>query len=88
VTVPPEAITAAEDAYFGVIDGEIDGKDEPLRAAVEAAAPLIRADVRDRIRQLAITHNAVTHWPHKCSDQGCPAFQHDVPFADLIGGPQ
>jgi len=81
VTVPPEAITAAygiaKDALSDGHYAQAAGR-ELMGRALEAAAPLIAAAERDRIRQLAIKRGAFYQIP---GDDGAPQ-----PFADLIGG--
>jgi len=51
---------------------------------VEAAAPLIAAAERQRIRQLAIQHSA--HFWTRCISAAGEPYDAEEPFADLLGG--
>lgn len=86
---PPKAIAAATAAvlvrerhiYYG------DRRAENAKVAVEAAAPLIAAAERERIRQLAIQHGATytERDPCKCQDPNCGVIRRaHAPFADLL----
>jgi hypothetical protein len=75
-TLPPGAYEAADEAFESFRVGDGGARDE-LEAALLAAAPKIRADEREKIRQLAKEARAV-----------CPVddgFYRD--FADLIREP-
>jgi hypothetical protein len=86
--VTVEAVTAAADALL-----RAEYKDDPgpagaffrarARIALEAAAPLIAAAERERIRQLAIEAGAVAT---KCRMPGCDG-PHHRPFTDLLKEP-
>jgi hypothetical protein len=84
MTIPPEAISAAAEAITReLMSGKdyslaIDSDEALAKAALEAAAPLIAAAERDRIRQLALEHAA-----HFDCD---PAW--GTPFADLLADDQ
>jgi hypothetical protein len=65
---------------FGV---PVDGQDEWLDEVVAAAAQLIAAAERERIRQLAIEHGAV--YAAICQDPDCIGDDfHDHPFDELL----
>ena len=84
MTVPQAAVDASKAAVNRLYRNQLD---EPaltrdIRAALAAAAPLIAAAERERIRQLAIDkHAAVPVW-HRVSDtEGRTTWE---PFADLL----
>ena len=74
--LPQDARAAAEAAYRNWRVGD-DGEGR-LHAALAAAAPLIRAAERERIRQMAVRSNAVC-----VGDEGTNCY-----FADLIREPR
>ena len=91
--VTPEAVTAARKAISCTCDGSLphdvscdkDISDAGLSAALEAAAPHIRAQVYAEIRQLATTSEAFYRgFCHQ--DTHCTHGGHIRPFADLIPG--
>lgn len=74
--------------HCGELPGQDYGDDPAMRAALEVAAPAIRAAERDRIRQLAVEHRAhvwVRRYQPGDVDQRDP-YMAEEPFADLIGG--
>jgi hypothetical protein len=79
-TPVPGYFVAASVAVGDLLDEHYDGTfserdNDVVRTALEAAAPLIAAAERERIRQLAIEHNA----HYDCDPD------YGMPFADLIG---
>jgi hypothetical protein len=82
--LPSGTYEAADEAFENWQDRE--GDDE-LEAALLAAAPLIRAAERERIRQLALQHGAVwcERQPCTCIRPGSDPTIHS--FADLIREP-
>jgi hypothetical protein len=91
--LPAEAIAAAVEAItqrFGYSRGGADFPDTTtyLRVALVAAVPAIRAQERERIRQLAENHDAA--YRTTCGLSDCPYnpqrhATHLHPFTDLIG---
>jgi hypothetical protein len=83
VTVPPEAITAAAAAIL------IDQSEAVHLAtmALSAAAPLIAAAERERIRQLALTECAWYGADPGCVESDCPHCDARS-FADLLTDPE
>jgi hypothetical protein len=77
--IPPGAMLAAmAAAEEHVASRTISGPTGIAMAAVEAAAPLIAAAERERIREMAVRNEAVC-----TSDEGTGCY-----FADLIRDPQ
>lgn len=72
-TLPPGAYEAADEAFGSFSPGD-DGPRDELESALLAAAPLIRAAERERIRQIAVRNQAVC-----TADEGTSCY-----FADLL----
>jgi hypothetical protein len=88
MTVPPEAVTAAVEALrrTGWPDVQITWP-QIATQALEAAAPLIAAAERDRIRTLAIAHAAAADTQASSDNAKIPGATLRR-FADLLAGDQ
>lgn len=79
--LPPGALAAARAAG--------PGSQDPVEAGLIAAAPLIRAAERERIRQMAVSLGATYEQrkPCSCGGSNCRGDLLDshAPFADLLG---
>ncbi len=73
--VPPEALAAARAAVPFVNSGA-------CRRILAAGAPAIEADVRERIRQLALVKRAV--YCKACDGAPCDYADELAPFAGLL----
>ena len=84
--LPDGAYEAADEAWeaFRVSDG---GPSDELEAALLAAAPKIRAQERERIRQLAIERGAVYCQRGACTCIRLGSSPTICSFADLIREP-
>jgi hypothetical protein len=87
--LPPDAVTKAAAVHAGWHGRKPQGGDRNVaEVMLAAAAPAIRAQERERIRQLAENHDAA--YRTTCGLSDCPYnpqrhATHLHPFTDLIG---